>query len=173
MDTYRLKGCGRMRVYKCKCQICGKSLTTDIAYRVVDKSQPKYYCSSDEYNAWHDKKIQDDLEEDILHENITYCIGETINTAIYKEITEWKTVADTKKLNSYFFYNRDSIVQSIDRMDFINEYAKIRYFSAIVKNTINDFVEPQPEIKHEVTYDDIPEKSVYKPKKRTSLSDFL
>ena len=159
---------------RCKCQICKKSLTTNTAYCVQLNGKNKYYCSAAEYDDYMNQKLAKELEETQLYENIAYCIGKTVNTAVFREVAEWKKVATTSKLNAYFLHNKETILNSINRMDFVNEYAKIRYFSAIVKNSINDFVEPKVEIKHETSYDDmISEKSVYKPKKRVDLSDFI
>ena len=73
-----------------------------------------------------------------MYEAIEYFIGKTTNTALFKEINIWLSVADYDTICNYLTDNK-SYISSVINKDFSSEYAKIRYFSAIVKNSIGDY----------------------------------
>lgn len=146
---------------KCKCKVCKAELNTDMAYRVGEiGKKPRYYCSEIEYKkeeAVRQTRIKlNELEREYL--------GDTYNTAICKEEKMWG--GDFEKVISFIENNRSSF----DRMNtivFQSEYAKIRYFSAIIKNGINDYVyaKPQQEIKELKDFEFYENKHKSKPRK--------
>lgn len=65
------------------------------------------------------------------------------NSALFKEIN---ALLDSYSYNDVFGYlseNFDYISQCLEK-NFSSEYARIRYFAAIVKNNIKDYVDNKP-----------------------------
>ena len=137
-----------------KCRACGKKIDIDAAFQ---GSPRMYYCSEQEY------KIE------LKFWNTVYeFIGNTKNTLLFKEAALW---GSHSKVLSFMQDNKAQIEQSMAR-SFDSEYKKIRYFSAIIKNNIADYVPSQPEIEHQVS-DEIYD-CKYKPKKRRKcLRDYF
>lgn len=78
------------KVYKCKCKLCGKPLTTDVAFNFpkIDKNGKKknqYYCSEEEYRE-HEKNTELLRENQILFDKIIgyTCINNTKNKEFAK-----------------------------------------------------------------------------------------
>lgn len=136
-----------------KCRACGNIIDKTTAFCA---SKGQYYCNQEEYDT--KKQLYSILSEYI----------NTTNTILHKEMMLWGT--DYKKICNYLQDNR-SLFEYAMKKDFNSEYAKIRYFSAIIKNGINDYQPPKPEIIKQCT-DEFYEKK-YKPKtRRKCLADY-
>ena len=57
---------------------------------------------------------------------------------MYKEWVIWNQVADNGKILAYLKENHDYIAGAIGRLS-SSEYAKIRYLSAVLKNSLHDY----------------------------------
>ncbi len=130
---------------KCKCKICGKQLTTDIAFNFpkIDKNGKKknqYYCSEEEYRT-HEKEIE------LLRENqkaFDFIIGYTcINNTKNKEFTKIYNAGYTRnQVNKFLLDKGDYIKTSLDKKLIngdMNEYQKILYIFAIIRSEIKDY----------------------------------
>lgn len=135
------------KVYKCKCKLCGKSLTTDIAFNFpkIDKNGKKknqYYCSEEEYRN-HEKEVE------LLRENqkaFDFIIGYTcINNTKNKEFAKIYNAGYTRKqVNKFLIDKGDYIKSSLDKKtvnENMNEYQKILYIFAIIRSEIKDYFE--------------------------------
>lgn len=160
-----------------KCKICGKKLTNETAYKIEivkynkkgeEKITRMYYCSEAEYKDYIYKKSVEEQQRKELGELITSFIGETTNTILYKEMQLWGN--DTAKIISFLKANENNIGRAMAK-DFTSEYAKIRYFSAIIKNGINDYKEPEPEVIKQ-TNDEFYESKYTPCKRRKCLADY-
>ena len=97
-----------------------------------------YFCNKSEYEKTQSIKNKDKLEKEELQMIIDKIFGEAVvNTCLYKEILEWKKIKEMPIIISYLQENQSSISNSLSK-NFQSEYAKIRYFSAIVKNNIKN-----------------------------------
>ena len=150
---------------RCKCKLCGAELNTDTAYRgTTDKGCQFYCCSESEYNA--------DLMDKAARINVieyTYqIIGRTDNGALYKEIEAWHKFSSWRKIEHYLEQNVDYINSQMNGKTFSNIYNKIRYMSAIVKNSIDDFKEQTAPVIEKQSNELIPvkERVTPKPKRR-------
>lgn len=153
-----------------KCRICGEKIDRNIAYRVTKGKINMYYCSEKEYIDDITKKAQKAAPKNRLNKIIEEFIGKTENTALYKEISLWLNVADYDTISDYLTDNKDKILTLLNK-DFVSEYAKIRYFSAIIKNSIGDYKPKKPEIVRPVETEIYEVK--FKPKsKRKCLADY-
>ena len=152
------------------CQYCkGKKIDKATAYGVLQSNGKtrKYYCNEHEYiqSIWDkSKKMNDKVGiTDFIKEAFGYLPS---NTNLYKEWSEWNALADNETILSYLQDNRDMIMSCMNK-EFKSEYAQIRYFSAILKNSLKDYStikdEQKNEIKREYIYDDF---SKFKPKKK-------
>lgn len=108
-----------------------------------------YYCSEQEFRT--EKAFWNMVQE---------FLGGTNNTILFQEMALW---GKHDKVLSYMQENKAIIERSMAK-SFNSESSKIRYFSAIIKNNIADYIPAQPEIEHKVS-DEIYD-CKYKPKKR-------
>ena len=92
-----------------------------------------------------------------------------VNTAFYKEMSQLEKVYPIEKIHSYLCGKEDYLSGAMEK-NYVSEYAQIRYFSAILKNSLTDYVmtEPQNEKKIEVI---IPEMKYKKKAGRKAMDD--
>lgn len=118
-----------------KCRICGSKVEKSAAYKITVDGKNNYYCNKQEYNNWTLKKKTRDnvynLIYDIFGRKIT-------NTVLYKEIDELGNIYEFDKILAYLQENYEYICMVLEK-NFNSEYAKIRYFTAILKNNLADF----------------------------------
>lgn len=81
-----------------------------------------------------------------LNNMIKEYVGTTNNTALFREMKLW---GDYSKVVSFIRDNRERFEKGMARR-FPTEYSKICYFSAIIKNGINDYIPPESEIQKQV-----------------------
>lgn len=158
---------------RAKCRICGKTLDTNTAYKVTDKNgRNKYFCSVSEFETEETRKKKVLEDKDRVYRLICdiMCVKEIISTALWKEWQVWLKVADNEKIAQYLEENKDYLTSAITRLD-SSEFAKIRYFSAILKNNLGSFkprvqkvIKPQPTMEEHY-------ETKYKSKTRQALDD--
>ena len=122
------------------CQICKKKIEKDAAYKRVVGKINKYYCSYQEWQAEEDKKKKAAEDKDRVYYLICDIMGEKeiINTALWKEKTEWNKAFSDEFIAKYLQENKDYLTSAMTRLD-SSQFAKIRYLSAILKNSLGDF----------------------------------
>lgn len=160
---------------RAKCRICGAQLDTTIAYKVVVKGVNKYFCSKEEYDEEETKKQQESDNRNKTYRLICDIFNkeEIVNTALWKEYNEWLKVSESSKIVEYLRENKERLSKVIGRLD-SNEFARIRYLSAILKNNLSDFKskkveEVRPKIEIDITmYDMSPSQTR---KRRRALSE--
>ena len=158
---------------KVKCKVCGKLNEKDTAYKVSIGKVNTYYCSEKEYlDMQKEKQLKKELKDNV-YKVIEEIIGKTVNTALNKEVNIWLEVSDYKTILEYLKENKAFIVKQMDYKNFdtSTEYAKIRYFSAIVKNNIGDFKPKKAEIIKNVEVE-IYETKSKQSAKRKCLADY-
>ena len=128
-----------------KCKGCGKQIDKNAAYKVTKGKVNNYYCSETEYNCILSEKFSIQKDKDDTYTLIEEIIGKTTNTILFKEVKIWLTVAGYKVIIAYLTDNKTYISSVIQSKNFTNEYAMIRYFSAIVKNNIGNYKPSKPE----------------------------
>lgn len=154
------------------CRACGKKIDRAQAYKTTQGKTNLYYCSEDEYRKILTEKEKAQETRNELQSVIDYIFGYPVtNTALYKEQSEWAKVKPLKTVIAYLNDNRQYISAALENKSFSSEYGKIRYFSAIVKNNIQGYVPPSPEI---IKLADIEiYDTKYKPgRKRKCLADY-
>lgn len=151
-----------------KCRLCGTKVDRNEAFKVVVGGKNTYYCNEAEYqNVLHDKEVKDNT-----YECINQIFGyKVLNSALFKEINLLLDVYSYKHILEYLTENKDYIAKVLEK-DFVSEYAKIRYFAAILKNNIADFKIKEPEKPKEVDVDvDMLIMNYKRRNKRRSLSE--
>lgn len=130
---------------KAKCRTCGKDLDTTTAFKLIahdtnGKPKTSYYCSREEYEADEEKKRKAAADKDRAYKLICQIINreKIINTALWREWKEWNTVADDEVIAQYLEENQDYLVGAISRLE-DKEFNRIRYLSAILKNSLGDY----------------------------------
>ena len=126
-----------------------------------------YYCNEAEYlTVLHDRKIRDDTYE-CINEIFGYKV---INTALFKELSFILGSYSYDRILAYLEENKDYMTSVIQQRGYSSEYAKIRYFSAIIKNGIADFKAKEKETPKQVKVD-MPDGHYKRRQKKRSLSD--
>ena len=88
-------------------------------------------------------------------------IGDTQSDVLSREVLTW---GETDKIIYYLQDNKSTLESIIGRKQFVSEYAKIRYFSTVVKNGLRTYIMPSPDVIKQT--DNEFYESKYKPKKR-------
>lgn len=132
---------------KAKCKICGSALDTNTAYKVTDKNgKNKYFCSQSEFEAEEERKKKAAEDKDRVYRLICDIMGvnEVLNTALWKEKLEWNKAFSDEFIAKYLEEKKEYLSSAIARLSG-TEYAKIRYISAVLKNSLRDF-KPKVEV---------------------------
>ena len=136
-----------------KCRACGKKINITDAFQ---GSPRMYYCSEQEFNT-----------EKTFFDMVYEFVGHTNNTALFKEMKLW---GEHSKVLGFMQDNKVKIEKSMAK-NFVSEYAKIRYFSAIIKNSIADYTPSNPEEVKQTT-EEIYECKYKHKERRKCLSDY-
>lgn len=118
-----------------KCRACGKKIEKSNAYAVITDKDRRYYCSKEEVEELTAKQKLKNDTYDVICDIFGYKVQ---NSALFKEQKAWRELCDDEKILAYLQENKDYITNAISRLD-STEFAKIRYFSAILKNSLKDF----------------------------------
>lgn len=150
-----------------KCQSCGNRIERDKAFKIVVGKVNKYYCNENEYLEIEEKKK---LKKNTFDE-IFKCFNRKItNSALFGEISELEKIYGYEKIYKYIADNSDYISSVITSKDFVSEYAQIRYFAAILKNNLADFIIKKEPIEKHIEVEVLETK--FKPRrKRRSLEE--
>jgi len=154
-----------------KCRKCNKKVERNEAFKVVVGGKNTYYCNEDEYNEILRNKELKDEAYSYIYNIFGYKVT---NTCIYKEVNELVDVFGYELLLSYLKENKMYLTSVIQGKDFPKEYGKIRYFAAILKNSLADYVNisENSNVEHEKCFEyDLPEVKYKRKKKRRNLSD--
>lgn len=126
---------------KVKCKICSQQIDTDNAYCITKinentgKKTNSYYCSEEEYLEDKEKK---ELWKKVLvavDDILGYtCISKT-KVNMIKEIEEHYS---RKQLYNCLINNANEIKRYLDEKGIYEEYGKLAYIFACVKNKIKD-----------------------------------
>ena len=124
---------------KCKCRICGTPHNTEDAYKIVVNNKSQYYCSQAEYEEDLERKKKAQEDKDKVYNLICDMFGYQIqNSQFFAEWTLWNKLKSNEIIYKYLRENEDFLCRVCDK-SFNSEYQKIRYFSAILKNSLRDF----------------------------------
>lgn len=149
-----------------KCRLCSTKVDRKDAFKVVVGGKNTYYCNESEYQqVLHERELKDNTYE-CINEIFGYKV---LNSALFKEINILLEVYSYEHILAYLNENKNYIEKVLDK-DFVSEYAKIRYFAAILKNNIADFKIKEPEKSKEMNVD-IPIMNYKRRNKRRSLSE--
>lgn len=153
-----------------KCKICKKLINTNDAYKITNGKTNLYYCSEEHYKeGLKEKEFKERLKEargkvfqkmqDILGSNMDF-------VAIQCIIPEFFNIDDLNKMFSYLEDNEDYLTGTMNKKNkFINNYVRMKYFCAIIRNNLPDYEMPeQEEYGKEIEFDGLEYK--FKPKKR-------
>ena len=130
---------------KCKCKICGATLDTQTAYKVVKKTPSGkrtniYCCSQEEYDADTELKAKASKLKDKIRHTLAYIfdVPEIMNTAVFKEWNEWNQIATNETILDYLDEHKEWLREKTIFIE-SSEYARIRYLSTILKNNLIDY----------------------------------
>lgn len=127
-----------------KCKYCGKEIRVKDAYIIKGAKRNSYFCNYEHSIAISVKTKANTLANEIL--------GGTTSTMFYKEMLELNKVHSWEKIAVYLEDNKDYISSCMNK-EFNSEYAKIRYFFAILKNNIGNYKMQKKEYKKDFDFD--------------------
>ena len=161
-----------------KCRYCGERVGKEDAYK--DPNKNSYYCSEEHYLATMKKRedFQKEKEEkkqnkiDPVYEEVADIFGYRIqNSQLFKEMKLWRSICNDEKILAYFQEHKDYIKSKLEKLN-SSEYARIRYVSAILKNSLKDYVATVRVEPEKINVDcEIYEPTVFAKKKRRGLSE--
>lgn len=170
-----------------KCRICGKTLNKDLAYRAVTigpksgKEVIKYCCSEQEWQAEENRKKKFQEDKDRVYYLICDIFGYEIqNTRLFDEWAKWNKLKSNEVIYQYIRENEDYLRKICDKQ-YDDENGRIRYFSAILKNSLYDFKpkvvneekKVQPKVVIEEVIYEAPARSLNKRRSLADLEDEL
>lgn len=125
---------------RAKCRICGKVLDVNTSYLVVTNGKKAYYCSREEFEIETKKKEKLATDKDKVYRLVCDIIErkEITNTALFAEWKVWNKVADNEKIGQYLEENKVYLCSVVAKLE-DKEFNRIRYLSAILKNSLGDF----------------------------------
>lgn len=150
---------------RCKCRYCQTNLDTKNAYCQTINKQKAYFCNNEHYDLFlekqNQKKIQKEAEikerkrkqeekaaeiekrkqiKDKAYYLICEIIGrkEIVNTILWKEWALWNKVASNENIGSYLEENKSYLCELVSKIE-NNEFLRIKYISAILKNKLGDY----------------------------------
>lgn len=122
---------------KCKCKICKSSLTTDIAYKVVNnRNQNEYYCNQEEYEERR-KEIEYRTMFSLKLDEIFG--GEPIinnyKWTLYKQMNMYTN----EEIYNCLLVNKKNIEWALsEKLRDASETNQLQYVFAILNNSIKD-----------------------------------
>lgn len=146
---------------KCRCKICGTTLTVDKAYKVTVGGKNKYYCSEQEYNEY----VFEANEKERCYDVITDMLNTVLLTPNQKRM-----INDIRRYYSYEVIIRTfkSCEKNIrwfveNKADSMTSFNADKYLVTIILNEINrvnkEYLDEQKAIeelfKKEAKYDDV------------------
>lgn len=161
-----------------KCRYCGERVEKEDAYK--DPNKNSYYCSEEHYLATMKNRedLQKEKEEkrqkkiDPVYEEVADIFGYRIqNSQLFKEMKLWRSICDDEKILAYLQEHNGYIKSKLEKLN-SSEYARIRYVSAILKNSLKDYVATVKVEPEKINVDcEIYEPTVFAKKKRRGLSE--
>lgn len=145
------------------CKYCKAKVEKADALQVPGEKYNTYYCNQECYDKANAEKKAKEIERlakkqekeenkqkriDPVYEEIADIFGYRIaNSALFKEMKLWRGICDDSKILAYLQEHKNYIKNKLEQLD-SNEYSRIRYVSAILKNSLADYkkavrVEPE------------------------------
>ena len=136
------------------CRYCKSKIEKKDALQIPGEKYNTYYCNQECYSKANAEKKAKEIERlakkqekeenkqkriDPVYEEIADIFGYRIaNSALFAEMKLWRGICDDTKILAYLQENRDRIKSAMERAS-SSEYARIRYMSAILKNSLADY----------------------------------
>ena len=150
-----------------KCKICGNKIDRADAYNVTVNGKNNYYCNEKEYSSWKIKKDVRDNTYSVIYD----IFGRKVtNTVLFKEIGDLADIYTYGKIEDYLLANK-TYLSTVMEKSFVSEYAQIRYFDAILKNSLADFCIEVKDYTKEIEIE-IPTMKFTRNKKRKPLLEY-
>ena len=158
-----------------KCRNCGTFINRDSAISIQNGKAKLWYCNENCRQQAEEKKIaaqKEQVGKDAIYNEICDIFNyKIVNTALWREWAIWNQVADNRKILAYLKENHDYIAGAIGRLSG-SEYAKIRYLSAVLKNSLHDYKVTKQAEPEKIRVDcEVYEPTVSCKKKRRGLSE--
>lgn len=137
-----------------KCKYCRKSIKRSEAFVVKVGTKPTYYCNEEEYKlALAEKKVEEDFyfNVDLLFEAEMCISNRGAYSTLHASLQSMRKTYTREQIEWFLGNNFDWIAEATERKEISDEYGKVRYFVAIMRNHIDKYLKDNPvEVKNEV-----------------------
>lgn len=137
-----------------KCKFCGKELKRSEAFMVKLGTKKTYYCNEEEYNlTLAEKKVEEDFyfNVDLLFEAEMCISNRGAYSTLHASLQSLRKTYTREQIEWFLGNNFDWIAEATERKEISDEYGKVRYFIAIMRNHIDKYLKDNPvEVKNEV-----------------------
>lgn len=123
---------------KVKCRFCNKQIDLDQAFKVKHGKANWYYCSYEHSIMKSDRELFYQEAYDVL--------GQMTNSLFFKEMESIAQIYGFKKMKMYLIDNKSKF-DVFKYKNFNSQNGKIKYFSAILRNNLGDYILPKETIK--------------------------
>lgn len=145
------------------CRFCGKKIPKDEAFAKRHGKQNWYYCNVEHSNSKKPRELFYEAVREII---------ETTHTVFFSEMDQIAKVHGFEKMTAYVQDNKNYLISVMAKMKFANTYNMIKYFSAIIRNNVGDYVMKKVETEKEVKVEIYESKYKSKEQKK-GLEDLL
>lgn len=126
-----------------KCQICGRKIDRETAYKVEINGLNKYFCSQEEYELKREENTKKKRNLEVIAECYQYCTGyvEPPYNVIRKELRDNLSKIDEDTIAAFVEENREKLKKTVEKKierdgQFDRIYFAFRYISGIIKREI-------------------------------------
>lgn len=117
------------------CKACKKKIDRNVAFKVRKNNVNNYYCNEQEYNR---KQLELESRKKVIDLSLELC-GNTTNTNLMKELNDISKSHGYVKMAKYIEEHMIEIDKAMS-MKYVSDFAMIRYYAAILKNSLGDYV---------------------------------
>lgn len=149
---------------KVKCAYCHTEIDKKNAIAIPNGRCNRYYCCSEHVGLANEKDMFYQTAQDIM--------GKTTSGVFYKEMNEIAKVHGFQKMMQYLKANEVYLKNAMHK-SFQTEFAKIRYFAAILKNNLGNFKYIKPVEVKEVKPPEIYKANYKRKDERRGMNDLL
>ena len=155
-----------------KCAYCNKNLPKSYpAIKVTVGKSNRYVCTKEHEALFLEQKEHTDSIWKIINEILGH---DVVNTLMLKEVNPVIEAVGAKRLHGYLRDNRVEIERSMSRKTFVNDFAKMRYLSAIIKHSINQYKAiAKPERILDIPMEENKVVKYKRPERKKSLAELL
>ena len=122
------------------CNLCGRPINIENAYRVVEGPTKKFYCNKEEYEGGAAYLALRDKYENGIKDFVKFIInGKPEVVTFNMMLNTWLQDASYQKIYYYLQENQDQLHEAIAIKQIETTVQRLKYLNAVVLNNIVDY----------------------------------